>query len=110
MIGFATIYTSVPVFQLLFDQDLDESVVLSNPQIYKSLRSSRTLGARKTLEMIWWSVFQGSTIMFLSAFIFKDSFANIVLGAYSSLILFEWFQSLTSVSVFLIIKFLKLFV
>jgi len=38
--------------------------------------------------------------MFLTALIFQDSFANIVLGAYSSLIMFEWLQSLTSINTY----------
>jgi phospholipid-translocating ATPase len=100
MVGFATIYTSVPVFQLLFDQDLDESLILSNPQIYKELRKGRSLGIKKFFEMLWWAIYQGSTIIFLSTFMFKDSFANIVLGTYSSLIVFEWLLSISSINTY----------
>jgi hypothetical protein len=37
MVGYATIYTLVPVFSLVLDRDLNEDLVLSYPELYKEL-------------------------------------------------------------------------
>ena len=37
MMGYTTIYTSLPVFALIYDQDVDIEIVHSYPDLYKSL-------------------------------------------------------------------------
>lgn len=37
MLGYATIYTSLPVFSLVFDSDTNVDAVLKFPPLYKSL-------------------------------------------------------------------------
>ena len=41
MLGYATIYTSLPVFSLILDQDLSREKTLMYPNLYMSLRKSR---------------------------------------------------------------------
>lgn len=37
MLGYSTIYTSLPVFSLVFDEDADVNSILSYPPLYKSM-------------------------------------------------------------------------
>lgn len=37
MLGYATVYTALPVFSLVFDQDADVESVMKYPPLYKSL-------------------------------------------------------------------------
>jgi phospholipid-translocating ATPase len=85
-IGFSTIYTCIPIFALIFDNEME----LVD---YKSLGKGRFLNFKRFFEILWWSIYQGSSIIFLSALIFKDSFANIVSASFCSLIAMEWLMT-----------------
>lgn len=37
MLGYSTVYTSLPVFSLIFDEDADVMSILSYPPLYKTL-------------------------------------------------------------------------
>jgi len=37
MLGYSTIYTSLPVFSLVFDEDADVNAIMSFPPLYKSM-------------------------------------------------------------------------
>lgn len=37
MLGYSTIYTSLPVFSLIFDEDADQKSIMSYPPLYKTL-------------------------------------------------------------------------
>lgn len=41
MLGYATVYTSMPVFSLILDEDLSREKTLLYPNLYMSLRKSR---------------------------------------------------------------------
>jgi phospholipid-translocating ATPase len=41
MLGYSTIYTSLPVFSLVFDEDADVVSILSYPLLYKTLQKGR---------------------------------------------------------------------
>lgn len=41
MLGYATFYTSLPVFSLILDEDLSREKTLLYPNLYTSLRKSR---------------------------------------------------------------------
>ena len=83
MVGFSTIYTCIPVFALLFDQEVEY-------EDYRYLSKGRFLNFKRLIEILWWAIYQGSAIAFLSAIIFEDSFANMVAASFCSLVVFEW--------------------
>ena len=83
MVGFSTIYTCIPVFALLFDQEVEY-------ENYRYLSKGRFLNFKRLIEILWWAIYQGSAIAFLSAIIFEDSFANMVAASFCSLVIFEW--------------------
>lgn len=57
MLGYATIYTSLPVFSLVFDRDTNVDAVLKFPPLYKSLQKGRSLNFKTFCIWVWKSIF-----------------------------------------------------
>ena len=57
MLGYATVYTALPVFSLVFDTDASERSVLSFPALYKTLQKGRSLNFKTFSVWVWKSVF-----------------------------------------------------
>lgn len=66
MVGYATIYTNAPVFSLVFDRDVDEHLANLYPELYKELKSGRSLSYRSLFVWVFISVYQGAVIEGLS--------------------------------------------
>ena len=66
MVGYATIYTNAPVFSLVFDRDVDEHLANLYPELYKELKSGRSLSYRSFFVWVFISVYQGAVIEGLS--------------------------------------------
>lgn len=89
MLGYSTIYTSLPVFSLVFDEDADVMTILSYPPLYKTLQKGRSMNIKTFCIWLWKSIYQGTCILMMGLFMFRDSFANIVMITFTSLILIE---------------------
>jgi len=89
MLGYATVYTSLPVFSIVLDEDTGVQQALDYPPLYKTLQKGRSLSFKTFLIWVWQSIFQGGLIMFSCIALFNDSFANIVTITFSSLIIVE---------------------
>ena len=100
MLGYSTIYTSLPVFSLVFDEDADVNSILSYPPLYKSMQKGRSMNVKTFCIWLWKSIFQGTLILMLGLFMFRDSFANIVMITFTALILIEILNVYTQVSLF----------
>ena len=57
MLGYATIYTALPVFSLVFDTDTDVEYVMKFPPLYKTLQKGRSLNLKTFAVWIWKSVY-----------------------------------------------------
>ncbi|KAL2007361.1 hypothetical protein VTN00DRAFT_8799 [Thermoascus crustaceus] len=66
LVGYATIYTNAPVFSLVLDRDVDEELANLYPELYKELKSGRSLSYRSFFTWVLVSVYQGSVIQGLS--------------------------------------------
>lgn len=98
MMGYATIYTSMPVFALILDQDVDLDSIMKFPPLYKTLQKGRSLNFKTFLIWVWISIYQGSVIMLFSIIFFPgNSFVNIVSITFTSLILIELLNVFTQV-------------
>ena len=53
MLGYATLYTSLPVFSLVFDEDADVGSILRFPPLYKTLQKGRALSFKTFLIWVW---------------------------------------------------------
>ena len=89
MLGYATLYTSLPVFSIVLDEDTGVQQALDYPPLYKTLQKGRSLSFKTFLIWVWKSIFQGGFIIFSWIAFFNESFANIVTITFSSLIIVE---------------------
>jgi phospholipid-translocating ATPase len=98
MMGYTTVYTSLPVFALVYDHDVDLKTVLKYPTLYKSLQKGRSLNFKTFMIWVWISIYQGSVIMLFSIIFFNDSFVNIVSITFTALIFIELLNVFTQVN------------
>ncbi|KAL4803293.1 hypothetical protein BDV18DRAFT_145585 [Aspergillus unguis] len=66
MVGYATVYTNAPVFSLVLDRDVDEQLANLYPELYKELKTGRSLSYRSFFTWVLVSVYQGAVIQGLS--------------------------------------------
>ncbi|KIV85189.1 hypothetical protein PV11_00916 [Exophiala sideris] len=66
MVGYATVYTMAPVFSLVLDRDVDEQVANLYPELYKELKSGKSLSYQTFFTWVLVSVYQGVIIQGLS--------------------------------------------
>ena len=57
ILGYSTVYTSLPVFSLVFDEDVNRKTCLDFPILYQSLQAGRSLNFKTFLIWIWKSIF-----------------------------------------------------
>ncbi|EXJ72043.1 phospholipid-translocating ATPase [Cladophialophora psammophila CBS 110553] len=66
MVGYATVYTMAPVFSLVLDRDVDEHLANLYPELYKELKSGKSLSYQTFFTWVLVSVYQGVIIQGLS--------------------------------------------
>jgi len=88
-VGYATIYTTAPVFSLVLDEDVSETIAFRFPELYKELQQGRALSYKTFFIWVFMSVYQGGVIMLMTLFLFEDNLFNIVSITFTSLILTE---------------------
>jgi phospholipid-translocating ATPase len=57
LLGFTTIFTLLPVFSLIFDEDVDVKTALQYPPLYKSIQKGRELNVKTFLGWIFRAVY-----------------------------------------------------
>ncbi|PGH00664.1 phospholipid-translocating ATPase [Blastomyces parvus] len=72
LVGYATVYTNAPVFSLVLDRDVDEELANLYPELYKELKTGRSLSYRSFFTWVLVSVYQGSIIQGLSQILVGD--------------------------------------
>ncbi|KAF2731403.1 phospholipid-translocating P-type ATPase [Polyplosphaeria fusca] len=68
LVGYSTVYTMAPVFSLVLDRDVDESVANLYPELYAELKTGRSLSYKSFFIWVFVSIYQGSIIQGLSQF------------------------------------------
>jgi phospholipid-translocating ATPase len=66
LVGYSTVYTMAPVFSLVLDRDVDESVANLYPELYAELKTGRSLSYKTFFIWVLVSVYQGGMIQGLS--------------------------------------------
>ena len=66
LVGYSTVYTMAPVFSLVLDRDVDESVANLYPELYAELKTGRSLSYKSFFIWVAVSIYQGSMIQGLS--------------------------------------------
>ncbi|WPH01097.1 Hypothetical protein R9X50_00393200 [Acrodontium crateriforme] len=62
LVGYATIYTMMPVFSLVLDKDVDEGLANLYPELYRELTTGRSLSYRTFFTWVGISIYQGLII------------------------------------------------
>ncbi|KAF2085813.1 phospholipid-translocating P-type ATPase-like protein [Saccharata proteae CBS 121410] len=90
LVGYATVYTMAPVFSLVLDRDVDESLANLYPELYKELTTGRSLSYRTFFIWVLVSIYQGSIIQGLSQILVGlDDFLKMVSVSFTVLVLNE---------------------
>lgn len=89
MLGYSTVYTALPVFSIIFDEDVDLKTVIKFPNLYKILQKGRVLNLKTFLIWCFKSIYQASVIMLGAIYLFEDDYLNIVSITFTSLIFIE---------------------
>jgi phospholipid-translocating ATPase len=69
LVGYATVYTQMPVFSLVLDRDVDEKLANLYPELYKELTPGTSLSYRTFFVWLAVSIYQGIVIQYLSQFL-----------------------------------------
>jgi phospholipid-translocating ATPase len=72
LVGYATVYTTLPVFSLVLDRDVDEALANLYPELYKELTSGASLSYRTFFTWVFVSVYQGAVIQGLSQILVRS--------------------------------------
>uniref|UniRef100_A0A7S0QT48 P-type ATPase C-terminal domain-containing protein n=1 Tax=Cryptomonas curvata TaxID=233186 RepID=A0A7S0QT48_9CRYP len=89
VVGYSTVYTMLPVFSLVLDEDVDSETAFVYPELYRELQKGRRLCTRTFLLWVFKSIYQGGAIMLLCIYIFDDSFLHMVSITFTALLLTE---------------------
>ena len=89
MVGYATIFTQLPVFSLVLDKDVSGNVAMTYPELYKELTKGRSLSYKTFFIWVLISIYQGGVIMFGALLLFEEDFLHIVAISFTALILTE---------------------
>lgn len=72
LVGYATVYTTLPVFSLVLDRDVDEALANLYPELYKELTSGSSLSYQTFFTWVVVSVYQGAMIQGLSQILVRS--------------------------------------
>lgn len=92
MVGYATIYTMMPVFSLTLDCDVNENLTKLYPELYKELKYGRSLSYKNFIIWCLISLYQGCIIQIIGQKfqgISSDDFKSMVSLTFSALIFNE---------------------
>lgn len=90
ILGYSSVYTSLPVISLLMDKDSRIDDIMKFPVLYKSVLKGRELSAKSFFIWLFKSIFQAAIIMIGSMLIFEDKiYLKIVTVVFSVLIIAE---------------------
>lgn len=100
MLGYATIFTVLPVFSLVFDEDVTKEKALLFAELYKSLQSGREVTTKTFILWIWKSIYQGTVIMTFTFVFFQNTFLDLVTITFTALIVIELLNVITEIKHF----------
>lgn len=92
MVGYATCYTMMPVFALVFDYDVNKEVCFVFPELYHELTSGKSLSYVTFFVWCAVSLFQGSVIQLFSQVftsINEEDFTKMVALSFTGMVLNE---------------------
>ncbi|KAM7219927.1 hypothetical protein V8F06_004613 [Rhypophila decipiens] len=89
LVGYATVYTAMPVLSLVLDKDVDEDLANLYPELYKELTEGRSLSYKTFFIWVFVSIYQGCLIQGLSQVLTEVDGKRMVAVSYTVLVLNE---------------------
>ncbi|KAI9813839.1 MAG: putative aminophospholipid-translocase [Pycnora praestabilis] len=89
LVGYATVYTMMPVFSLVLDRDVDEGLANLYPELYKELRTGRSLSYQTFFIWVLVSIYQGGMIQGLSQILVGVHGTRMVSVSFTTLVINE---------------------
>jgi len=89
LVGYATVYTAMPVFSLVLDRDVDENLANLYPELYKELTTGNSLSYKTFFVWVAVSIYQGSMIQGLSQILTEVNSPKMVAVSFTVLVLNE---------------------
>lgn len=89
LVGYATVYTMMPVFSLVLDTDIPPRLAHVYPELYAELSASRALSYGTFFAWVAISVYQGVAIQLLAQILTAPTGPRMVAVGYTSLIFNE---------------------
>lgn len=89
LLGYSTIYTTVPIFTLVLDEGVEYEAVKKYPRLYRSLQKGRALNTLSFLCWTWKSIIQACLIMYLAIVVLDNDFLNIVTITFTTVVILE---------------------
>lgn len=89
LVGYATVYTMMPVFSLVLDKDVDEDLANLYPELYKELTEGRSLSYTTFFVWVLVSIYQGGIIQGCSQLLVARDGPRMVAVSFTTLILNE---------------------
>ena len=86
IMGFNTIFTNLPVFALILDQDIPLRQALNYPILYDHVQDGKQMNLRVFLTWTWKSIFQGALILLLSILLLSKTFLEMVTITFTAII------------------------
>lgn len=56
MIGYSTLFTTLPIFAIILDEDVPNNYAMDFPDLYKKMKQSRSLSVRTFISYVLKSV------------------------------------------------------
>lgn len=89
MLGYATVFTTLPVFSIIFDEDCTIDTLDKFPILYKEFQKGKALNTKTFLIWCFKSIFQGAVILLGAVLFFDEDYLNIISITFTSLIFVE---------------------
>lgn len=88
LLGYSTVFTTLPIFMLILDIDLPQEQALNYPILYRYLQEGRSLNVLTFLSWLFQSIFQGAVVLLAGIFFYHEgSFSKIVTTTFFALLL-----------------------
>ena len=100
MLGYSTIFTMLPVFSLVFSEDVSLPGTLKFPRLYQKLQKGRELSLRKFLQWTFKSLFQALLILVAFYIILPYNYTEASTAAFTALIFTELLNTIGNVHSF----------
>jgi phospholipid-translocating ATPase len=98
MLGYTTVYTMLPVFSLIFDEDINKQKAFQFSNLYQELQKGAELTKKTMLIWVWRSIYQGFIIILMNVALYGNMYVDFVGISFTSLIFVQLLNIVSEVN------------